>query len=71
MFAAQFMASMRKSVDVDAAISQADLSPIFTWLSDKIWSKGSLLTTDELVKQATGETLNAEHFKAHLKARYL
>ncbi len=71
MYAAQFMASMRKSVDVDAAISQADLSPIFTWLSDNIWSKGSLLTTDELVKQATGETLNAEHFKAHLKARYL
>lgn len=71
MYAAQFMASMRKSVDVDAAISQADLSPIFTWLSDNIWSKGSLLKTDELVKQATGETLNAEHFKAHLKARYL
>jgi carboxypeptidase Taq len=71
MYAAQFMATMRKSVDVDAAISQADLSPIFTWLSDNIWSKGSLLTTDELVKQATGETLNAEHFKAHLKARYL
>ncbi|TON89254.1 carboxypeptidase, partial [Vibrio parahaemolyticus] len=35
------------------------------------WSKGSLLTTDELVKQATGETLNAQHFQAHLKSRYL
>ncbi|TON21466.1 carboxypeptidase, partial [Vibrio parahaemolyticus] len=28
-------------------------------------------TTDELVKQATGETLNAQHFQAHLKSRYL
>ncbi|NOH71317.1 carboxypeptidase M32 [Vibrio pectenicida] len=71
MYAAQFMASMQKSVDVDAAIQSGDLTPIFTWLSDNIWSKGSLLTTDELVKQATGETLNAAHFQNHLRNRYL
>ncbi len=71
MYAAQFMAAMRKTVDVDGAIHCSDLSPIFNWLSEKIWSKGSLLTTDELVKQATGETLNAAHFKSHLMARYL
>ncbi|MGL6257710.1 carboxypeptidase M32 [Vibrio sp. WXL210] len=71
MYAAQFMAAMRQQVDVDAAIPNADLSPIFTWLSDNIWTKGSLLTTDELVKQATGETLNAQFFQAHLNNRYL
>lgn len=71
MYAAQFMASMKQTVDVDGAIRSGDLSPIFTWLSDNIWSKGSLLTTDELVKQATGETLNASHFKQHLANRYL
>ncbi|UGA53351.1 carboxypeptidase M32 [Vibrio sp. VB16] len=71
MYAAQFMASMRKTVDVDSVIQSGDLSPIFSWLSENIWSKGSLLTTDELVKAATGETLNAEHFQAHLRSRYL
>ncbi|PFG56253.1 carboxypeptidase Taq [Vibrio sp. ES.051] len=71
MYAAQFMAAMGKTVNVDAAICSGDLSPIFTWLSEKIWSKGSLLTTDELVKQATAETLNAQHFQAHLRSRYL
>ncbi|UUM29548.1 carboxypeptidase M32 [Vibrio japonicus] len=71
MYAAQFMASMKQTVDVDSAIESGDLTPIFTWLSDNIWSKGSLLTTDELVKQATGETLNAQHFKDHLRSRYL
>lgn len=71
MYAAQFMASMKKTVDVDAAIISGDLSPIFDWLSTNIWSKGSLLTTDELVKAATGETLNAAHFQAHLNNRYL
>lgn len=71
MYAAQFMAAMKKTINVDGVIQSGDLSPIFTWLSDNIWSKGSLLTTDELVKQATGETLNAQHFQAHLKSRYL
>ncbi|EGQ8262194.1 carboxypeptidase M32 [Vibrio parahaemolyticus] len=71
MYAAQFMAAMKKTVDVDDAIRSGNLSPIFNWLSTNIWSKGSLLTTDELVKQATGETLNANYFKEHLRSRYL
>ncbi|MBW3696909.1 carboxypeptidase M32 [Vibrio sp. T187] len=71
MYAAQFMAAMKQTVDVDSAIESGDLTPIFNWLGDKIWSKGSLLTTDELVKQATGDILNPEHFKKHLIERYL
>jgi len=71
IYAAQFMAAMKQSVDVDAAIESGDLSAIFGWLSANIWQQGSLLTTDELVKQATGETLNASYFRNHLQQRYL
>ena len=71
MYAAQFMASMKKTVDVNSVIESGDLSPIFTWLESNIWSKGSLLTTNDLVKGATGETLNAQYFKDHLRSRYL
>ncbi|CAK3580875.1 carboxypeptidase Taq [Vibrio crassostreae] len=71
MYAAQFMASMKKTVDVNSVIESGDLSPIFTWLESNIWSKGSLLSTDDLVKGATGETLNAQFFKDHLRSRYL
>jgi carboxypeptidase Taq len=71
MYAAQFMAAMKRTVDVESVVRSGDLSPIFSWLSENIWSKGSLLTTDELVKSATGETLNAAHFQAHLRNRYL
>ncbi|KJG19139.1 carboxypeptidase M32 [Photobacterium angustum] len=70
MYAAQFMAAMKKVVDVEAAITSGDLSPIFTWLETNIWSKGCTLSTDELVKQATGETLNPRFFQQHLMARY-
>ncbi|WP_117235379.1 carboxypeptidase M32 [Vibrio maerlii] len=71
MYAAQFMAAMKQTVNVESAIQSGDLSPIFNWLGDNIWSKGSLLTTDELVKQATGDVLNAQFFQEHLRSRYL
>ena len=71
MYAAQFMASMKKTEDVDSVIQSGDLSPIFSWLSENIWSKGSLLTTDGLVTSANGEKLNAAHFQTHLRSRYL
>ncbi|MGR0278666.1 carboxypeptidase M32 [Marinomonas dokdonensis] len=71
MYAAQYKATMTNTVDIAGAIQSGDLSPIFQWLSDNIWSQASLHTTDELVKRATGETLNAAHFKKHLEERYL
>lgn len=71
MYAAQFMTAMQRSVNVEDAIVSGDLTSIFNWLGDNVWSKGSLLTTEELVKQATGETLNASHFQQHLTQRYL
>lgn len=71
MYAAQFMSAMKQTVNVESAIQSGDLSPIFNWLSENIWSKGSLLTTDELVKQATGDVLNAQFFQEHLRSRYL
>ncbi len=71
MYAAQFMTSMKKIVDVSGAIQSNNLTPIFNWLEANIWSKGSLYATDDLVTQATGEELNAEHFKRHLEMRYV
>ncbi|MDD1780596.1 carboxypeptidase M32 [Enterovibrio sp. ZSDZ35] len=71
MYAAQFMHAMRKDVDVDACIRNLDIKPISAWLEKNIWSKGSTLSTEELVIQATGEPLNPEYFKQHLISRYL
>ena len=71
MYAAQFMASMKKEIDVSTCITKQQLTPIFNWLADNIWSKGSSLSTNELVKHATGDTLNPEYFKVHLENRYL
>lgn len=72
MYAAQFFASIRRiHPDLDARVTAGDLSPIFDWLQQNIWSQASRWPTAELVQRATGEPLNPAHFRAHLQARYL
>ncbi|MGL5539014.1 MAG: hypothetical protein ACRDC0_17565, partial [Aeromonas veronii] len=47
------------------------LPEIFGWLGRNIWSQGSLHSTDELVRRATGEALNPHWLRQHLEQRYL
>jgi len=72
MYAAQFRFAMEASLGpIDDLLVKGKLGLIFDWLERNIWSQGSLLTTDELVKRATGESLNPQFFKRHLEQRYL
>jgi len=72
MYAAQWFATMRRAMpDLDARIAAGDLECVFDWLRRNIWLQGSRLETPDLVRAASGETLNPAHFKAHLRARYL
>jgi len=72
MYAAQWFASMRRELPaLDADIARGELQPVFDWLSSRIWTQGSRWETPELVRRASGETLNPAHFKAHLQSRYL
>ncbi len=72
MYAAQWFAAMRRAQpDLDARIARGELSAVFDWLRQHIWSQASRWTTDELALRASGEALNPAHFKAHLEARYL
>ncbi|MEP7296757.1 MAG: carboxypeptidase M32 [Burkholderiales bacterium] len=72
MYAAQWFARIRATVpDLDARIAKGDLGPAFDWLRDKIWTQASRWSTAELSTRATGETLNPQHFRRHLEARYV
>ena len=71
MYAAQWFAAMRRAMpDLDARIGAGDLSPVFDWLRDQVWTQASFWTTDELARRASGETLNPAYFRAHLESRY-
>jgi carboxypeptidase Taq len=72
MYAAQWFAAMRRALPrLDERIAAGELAPVFDWLSQNIWSQARRWTTEELARRASGEPLNAAHFKAHLEARYL
>jgi carboxypeptidase Taq len=72
MMAAQQWAAVERSVPGAAAqIAKGDFSGINAWRKENIWSKASMFSTPEIMRQATGEPLNAKYFEQHLKARYL
>jgi len=73
MYAAQFSAALQRELGDFSTLLRCEdgLGAIFGWLSSRIWQQASQLDTDELVQQATGESLNPVHFRRHLEARYL
>jgi carboxypeptidase Taq len=74
MFAAQLMAAIKRELGEDTVrecIRTGNLEPIFAKQKEKIWDSGRLYETDDLVRKATGESLDPKYFREHLERRYL
>lgn len=72
MTAAQLFAAAKKAVPTLAgSIRKGDFAPLFEWLRTNVHSMGSKLSSPELLKHATGQTLNTSIYKTHLENRYL
>jgi len=72
MTAAQlFDAASRALPDLEDDIAAGRFAPLLGWLRANVHGKASSLSTDELLRQATGKPLDAAIFKAHLRRRYL
>ncbi|MCG5054210.1 MAG: carboxypeptidase M32 [Myxococcales bacterium] len=70
--AAQLFAAARAALpSLDDDLSLGNFVPLNAWLREQVWSKASLFTGDEILQAATGQSLSAEPFKAHLRRRYL
>ncbi len=71
MIAAQQWATLEQvQPTLRADIAKGDFSGVNQWRADNIWSQASRYSTPDLITRATGEPLNATHFKAHLQKRY-
>lgn len=66
-----FAAAVRDVPEIPAHLAKGDFAPLLGWLRPHIHNKASLLSTSDLITQATGAPLSTEAFKAHLKRRYL
>ena len=72
MTAAQLFDAARKALpDLEGDLAAGRFAPLLGWLRTNVHGKASRYSTDELLRQATGKPLDAEIFKAHLRARYV
>ena len=71
VIAAQLFAAVRQDApDAIEGIARGDFAPLLTWLRRNVHARGRLVTTNQLLLDATGATLNTGAFKAHLLSRY-
>ena len=72
MTAAQlFDAARRATPGLEASIAQGDFAPLRNWLRTHVHGLGSRYSSDEIVRRATGRSLDTNVFKDHLRKRYL
>ena len=72
MTAAQLFAAAKAArPEIPEAIGRGDFRPLMAWLAENVHAKGSLLSGEALMTQATGKPLDPEVFKGHLRTRYL
>jgi carboxypeptidase Taq len=66
-----FDAACRAEPEIEPGIARGDFAPLLAWLRENVHEHASSLSADELLVRATGRTLDAGAFEAHLRARYL
>jgi carboxypeptidase Taq len=72
LIAAQLFEAARRDVPgLMQAIAKGEFAPLLGWARERVHSKGSLLSTAELVEAATGRPLGTASFERHLRNRYL
>jgi carboxypeptidase Taq len=72
LIAAQLFEAARRDVPgLMQAIAEGEFAPLLGWTRERVHSKGSLLSTAELVETATGQPLGTASFERHLRDRYL
>lgn len=65
-----FQAAERAVPDLQDAFGRGEFAPLFAWLRQNVHGKASLLSTQELLTEASGQRLGTASFKAHVERRY-
>lgn len=72
MMAAQFYAAaVKMTPDLGNQIEQGNFSPLTKWLKKNVHGRGAMVSTEQLLINATGEGLNARYYMDSLSQKYL
>lgn len=69
-YSAQIFNAMKKDIDVSEILKNKEIYKIKKWLEEKIHRYGKLKDTSILIKEVTGEDLNAKYYVDYLKEKY-
>ena len=69
-YGAQFLAKMRETVDVDAAVAAGNFKPINDWNRENIWKNGGLYTPAETLERVLGAPFDPGYYVDYLKAKF-
>ncbi|UWG46911.1 Zn-dependent carboxypeptidase, M32 family [Halanaeroarchaeum sp. HSR-CO] len=71
VLSAQLYAAADEAIDdLDEHLAAGEFEPLGDWLTTQVHRHGSRMTTDDLVKSATGESYAADHFLAYVTEKY-
>ena len=71
MMACQFYQTLeQRFTDLDTRISEGQFTDIHIWLKENIHQHGQSLSSQEILKQSTGQTLNSKPFLQFLAQRF-
>ncbi|MTD30023.1 carboxypeptidase M32 [Planomicrobium sp. YIM 101495] len=71
IYAAQFRQAMKKDLpDFDELLAAGNVAPIREWLTDNVHRHGAMKKPLEIMQDATGEGLNANHLADYLEDKY-
>ena len=69
--AAQIFAAAKRALpDLNGDIRRGAFTPLMAWTQNAIHARASLGSTDDILRQATGATLQIEDYRTHLSTRY-
>lgn len=68
-YGAQFLARMKETVDVDAALDAGDFAPINEWNRQHIWRFGGLYAPDAVLSRAMGQPFDPEFYLSYLESK--
>ena len=69
-YGAQFLAAMKKDIDVDKCLAEGKFTVIKDWLREKIHQYGGLYLPSEQIEMATGEPFNPDYYIDYLVNKY-
>lgn len=71
LYAAQLKSAMLKDIpNFDELCRTGEFAPMLNWLTEKVHRHGKMKKPLEILNEATGEGLNAEHLVEHLRNKY-